>query len=149
MLPTEHKLLIHQTDKDSPIIAAADVSRASEGISTIQFHDPEAACLLEHVHHKHPFTHANTYFTYGGKKYHWKAHSALIEDDTRICLGVLHRINLGGVRHKHGSIVLTHEGLNAKDMVAVTCLVEHARSDEAKLEVHLTIQFIILIDLEA
>lgn len=148
MLHTKHKLLIHQTDQNSPIIAAADLSDASEGICVIEFHNPEAAVRLEHIHHKFPFTHANTYFSFGDKQYHWKAHSALVEDDTRVCLGVVHKAYLGGPRRKHGSIVLTHEGLKLKDMVAVTCLVEHARSDETKLEVHPT-TLVILNALEA
>ena len=145
MLPTERKLLIHQTDQDSPIIAAADLSGASGGICVIQFHNPEAAVRLEHVHHKVPFTHANTYFTFGNKQYHWKGHAALVEDDTSVCLGVNHHFNLGGPRHKLGNIVLTHEGLKAKDMVLVTCLVEQARSDEAKLEVRLPRKLLVLI----
>jgi len=64
----------------------------------------------------------------------WEAHSALVEDDTRVCLGVNHTANIGGSRRKLGSLILTHEGMKAKDMVVVTCLVEHARSDEAKSE---------------
>lgn len=130
-------MLIHQTGQDSPIIAAADLSRASEGICVIEFHNPEAAVRLEHVHHKFPFTHGNTYFSFGDKNYHWKAHSALVEDDTRICLGVHHKANLGGTLHKFGSMILTHEGLKLKDVVVVTGLVEQARSDEARLEVRL------------
>jgi len=145
MFPAEHKLLIHKTDKDSPTVAAVDLSRALEGICVIQFHQPEAAMSVEHVHHKFPFTHANTYFGYGNKNYHWKAHSALVEDDTRICLAVHHRTNLGGHLHKLGSIVLTHEGMKLKDMVLVTGLTEQARSDEAKLEVRIPNKLIILI----
>jgi hypothetical protein len=130
-------LLIHQTDKTSPIIAAADLTGAYGGICVIELHNPEAAVRLEHVHHKFPLSHANTYFSFGDKQYHWKAHSALVEDDTRVCLGVNHTANIGGSRRKLGSLILTHEGMKAKDMVVVTCLVEHARSDEAKSEVRL------------
>jgi len=142
-------MLIHQTDQDSPIIAAADLSRASEGICVIQFHNPEVAVQLEHSHHRFPSVHGNTYFSFGDKKYHWKAHSALVEDDTRICLSVHHKTNIGGTLRKIGSMVLTHEGMKLKDVVAVTGLVEQARSDEAKLEVRLSTNIIVLMSVEA
>jgi hypothetical protein len=133
-------MLIHQGDKKGPVIATADLSRATEGISVVEFIEPQCTVQLDHVHHKLPWTHANTYFTFGGKKYHWKAHAALLEDDTRICLAAYHAINLGGPRRKLASIVLTNEGLKMRELVAVTCLVEQARSDEAKLEVRILSQ---------
>jgi len=137
MLVVEHKMLIHQGDKEGPVIATADLSRATEGISVVEFMEPKSTIQLEHIHHKLPWTHANTYFTFAGKKYHWKAHAALIEDDTRICLAVYHNINLGAIPRKLGSIVLTVEGLKMRDLVVITCLVDKARSDEAKLEVRI------------
>lgn len=137
MLPAEHKMLIHRDDKEGPVIATVDLNRATEGISVIEFKEPQAVVQLKHVHHKLPFTHANTYFTFGGKKYHWKAHAALLEDDTRICLAAHHTINIGGPRRRLGSIVLTSEGLKMRDLVAVTRLAEQARCDEAKLEVRI------------
>ena len=142
-------MLIHQGDKEGPVIATVDLSRATEGISVVEFKEPHVIVQLEHVHHKLPFTHANTYFTFGGKKYHWKAHAALIEDDTRICLAVYHNINPGGTPHKLGSIVLTSEGLKKRDLVAITRLAEQARSDEARLEVRIHNKHDMLISLEA
>ena len=135
-------MLVHKGDKEGPVIATADLSRASEGVSVIEFAEPQSTSQLEHIHHRLPFTHSNTYFTFGGKKYHWKADAALIEDDTRICLAVYHNINLGGIKHKFGSIVFTTEGARARDVVAITHLVEHARSDEAKLEVRIRNKYV-------
>lgn len=141
-------MLIHRDNKEGPVIASVDLNRATEGISVIEFKELQAFVELKHVHHKLPFTHANTYFTFGGKKYHWKAHAALLEDDTRICLAAHHTVNIGGPRHRLGSIVLTSEGLKMRDLVAVTRLAEQARSDEAKLEVCIRNKYI-LIPLEA
>lgn len=134
--------MIHRGDKGGPVIAIADLSQAKEGISVVEFQEPQSVVQLAHVHHRLPLTHSNTYFTFGGKKYHWKAHAALIEDDTRICLAAHHTINLGGPRHRLGSIVLTHEGLKMRDLVAVTLLVERARSDEEKLEVRICTEYV-------
>jgi hypothetical protein len=135
-------MLIHRGDKGGPVIATADLSQAKEGISVIEFQEPQSVVHLAHVRHRLPLTHANTYFTFGGKKYHWKAHAALIEDDTRICLAAHHTINLGGPRHRLGSIVLTNEGMKMRDLVAVTLLVERARSDEEKLEVRICTKYV-------
>ena len=136
-------MLIHQGDKESPVIATADINRATEGICVVEFKEPYAATVqLEHVHHKIPFTHGNTYFTFDGKKYHWKAHSALLEDATRVCLGVCDRTGLGGPRRKLGSIILTYEGSKMRNLVVITCLVEQTRSDEVKLEVFISIKLI-------
>jgi len=135
MLPNEHKILIHKDGKNSPVIATADLHQAKDGHIVVEFTEPQATVQLDHVHHKLPWTHANTYFTFEGKKYHWKAHAALIEDDTKLCVAVFHTVNLGGPRHKHGSIVLAADGPKMRDLAAITRLVDMARSDEAKLEV--------------
>lgn len=57
----------------------------------------------------------------------------MIEDETRICLAVFHTVNLGGPRRKHGSIVITSEGMKMRDLVAVTRLVDMARSDRGEI----------------
>jgi hypothetical protein len=108
MLPHERKILIHKDGKQSPVIATADLHRAKEGHVVIEFTEPKATVQLEHIHHRLPWTHANTYFTFDGKKYHWKAHAALIEDDTKVCVAVFHTVNLGGPRRKHGSMFNCH-----------------------------------------
>lgn len=133
----EHKLLIHKGDGDSPVIATADLSKCTEGLSSIEFIEPQVNIQLEHVHHKLPLTHGNTYFNFGGRQYHWKAHTVLIENDTRVCLALYHTVIYDGPRKALGSIVLTADGsldgMNVQDLVVVTRLVDMARSDEAKL----------------
>jgi len=135
-------MLIHESDKESPVIATADLTRAAEGISVIEFTNPAATVELKHVHHRLPWTHSNTYLTFDGKKYHWKAHAALIEDDTKICLAVFHNVNLGGPRRKLGSIVFTTaEGWKMRDLAAISRLVDMERSDEAKIEVRIPFKY--------
>ena len=141
----QHKLLIHKDGKDSPVIATVDMSQAKEGSLVAEFADPPAKVEMHHVPHKLPWTHSNTYFTYEGKKYHWKAYSALIEDDTRTCIATFHTVNLGGPRRKHGSLVLVHDSTKMRDLAAVTRLAALAQADELKLEVLLPI-FITLLN---
>ena len=126
--------MIHRDGKDSLVIATADLHKAKEGIVVVEFVEPPATVELHHVHHKLPWTHANTYFTYEGKKYHWKAHAALL-DDKKACVAVFHTLNLGGARHKHGSLVVDSNDIKLRDLAAVTRLADMARSDEVKLEV--------------
>jgi hypothetical protein len=83
----------------------------------------------------------NTYFNFGGRQYHWKAHTVLIENDTRVCLALYHTVIYDGPKKALGSIVLTADGsldgMDVQDLVVVTRLVDMARSDEAKLLVHI------------
>lgn len=120
------------------MIATVDLRQAKEGHIIVEFTERHVVVQLEHVHHRFPWTHSNTYFSFGGKKYHWKAHAALIEDDTKVCVAIFHTVNLGGPRRKHGSIVLASDGVELRDLAAVTRLADMARSQEAKLEVRLS-----------
>jgi len=138
MQADQHKLLIHSDGKDSPVIATVDLARAKEGFMVVEFANPPAKVEMHHVPHKLPWTHSNTYFTYEGKKYHWKSFAALLEDDTRTCVATFHTINLGGPRRKHGSLVLVHDSTQMRDMAAVTRLAGLARADEMNLEVCFT-----------
>ena len=126
---------IHEGDKDTPVLATANLSRSTEGITPIQFLSDSTTIEQKHVHHKLCTT-SNTYFTFNGKAYHWKSHAALLEDRTNICLAVFRPIYSSEPRHRIGSIIFTTEEANGlRDMIVITRLVDMARSDEAKLTV--------------
>ncbi len=126
---------IHEGDKTTPILATANLSRSSEGITPIQFIKDSETIEQKHVHHK-LFTTSNTYFNFKGKAYHWKSHAALLEDRTNICLAVFRPIYKSEPRHRIGSVIFTTEQADGlRDMVVITRLVDIARSDEAKLTV--------------
>ena len=72
-------------------------------------------------------------FTVNGNKYHWKGHTALIDDQTRCLLAGFHSKFLETDNHKLGTLVITEDGKNMLDIVVISCLVMQERSDEGRL----------------
>jgi hypothetical protein len=90
---------------------------------------------LQHIESTLPFFHGKNIFEYNGKKCHWKGHTALIEDETRILLGAFHSRFFEGKSHQLGRLVITEDGKQMMDMVVITCLLVQERSDEGKFAV--------------
>lgn len=131
-----HKLTIHRGGKEGPVIATAVQCLEKDGVTEIHMFEPlETTVCIEHVHRRLPFFHGKTSFTFGGKNYHWKGHSALIEDDSGILLAALHATILVADYHKLGTLIVVQAGQKLLDLVVVSCLVMLERSDEGKLAV--------------
>src|SRR5438045_445587 len=87
----DHKLAIHRGDKTGPVIATTGVlNRDKEGVTEVYFNDGPSPVTLEHTHHKLFHIHGKTAFTYNGKKYHWKGHTGLVDDETNTLQAIFH-----------------------------------------------------------
>ena len=131
--------MIHQGDKSGPVIADATQCLLTSGATDIQLFVGTGKHVIQfqHRHHYLPFFHGKSFFEWEGKKYHWKGHTALIEDDTGILIAALHTRFLDDPQ-RLGTLVITYDGLerNMADLVVVTCLVMQERSEEGRLSVH-------------
>jgi hypothetical protein len=104
-----------------------------DGITEISITEPEATIQLQHVHGLLPFFHGKTLFEVGGKKYHWKGQTAMIDDQTGSLLAGFHARCLETDSHKLGKLVVTEEGQKMLDLVVIGCLVLQERSAEGRL----------------
>jgi hypothetical protein len=124
---------IYKGDKQGPLIATAKQCMDRDGITEIRLTEPEQTIHLEHVHGLLPFFHGKTLFEVGGKKYHWKGQTALIDDQTGSLLAGFHARFLETDSHELGKLVVTEEGQKMLDLVVIGCLVLQERSDEGRL----------------
>lgn len=131
----ESNVIIHRGDKDGPVIATATQCLGQNGVTDIQFTESGPTIRLEHVHSVLPFFHGKTFLTVGEKKYHWKGHTALIDDETGVMLAAFHATFLETEYHKLGRLVITKEGKELIDVVVCSCLVQQERSEEGTLAV--------------
>lgn len=90
---------------------------------------------MEHVHSYLPLFHGKHTFEYNGKKYHWKGHTALIDDETGVLIAALNTRFLESNPHKIGTLVVTLDGKSMMDIAVITCLVMQERSEEGRLAV--------------
>jgi hypothetical protein len=114
------------------VIATGKPCLDKDGVTDITLIEPAFTIQLEHVHHKLPSIHGKTSFTYDGKKYHWKGHTALVEEETGKLLAAFHPKFLNLHFQKLGNLIITAEGEKLLDIVVTTCLVVQERSDEHK-----------------
>jgi len=87
--------------------------------------------------------HGKSSFEYQGKKYHWKGHTALVDDETGVLLAASKSKLLDFHWHKLGNLIVTKEGQKVLDLVIVTGLVEQERSDEHKQSVESSLLFFV------
>jgi hypothetical protein len=129
----EHNVTIHAGDRSCPVIAIAKQCLAQDGVTDIHFTVSGDTVRLEHVHRLLPFFHGKTLFEVGGKKYHWKGQTALLDDQTGQLLAGFHATYLETDYHRLGNLVVTEEGKKTLDLVVISALVLQERSDEGKL----------------
>jgi hypothetical protein len=135
-----HYLTIHKGDLFGPIIASApQVFIGKDGTTVVLLtrSTGKEKIELEHMHHTLPLFHGNTFFQVGDKKVHWKGQSALVEDQTGVCLAVFKPKFFETKTRKLGTLLVTAHGLGFIDMIVISALVEQERLDEAELEVDL------------
>ena len=129
----EHNVTIHKGDKSGPVLATASQCLAKDGVTDIHLTSPKETIQMEHVHRLLPFFHGKTLFTVNGKKYHWKGHTMLINDQTGFAFAGFHPRFLEPNFHKLGTLIVMGDGKNMLDIVVISCLVLQERSDEGKL----------------
>jgi hypothetical protein len=130
-----YQITVHRGGKDGPVIATANQCLEKEGVTDIHFVDAKCTVCMEHAHSHLPFFHGKHSFTYKDTKYHWKGHTALIDDQSGVLLAALHTRYLEPDPHKLGTIDITPDGRSLMDVVVITCLVMQERSEEGRLSV--------------
>jgi len=128
----EIRLNIHKGSLAGPVIATAIHSRAKNGVTEIKLTQNNQVLLLTHVH---GLFSGKTFFELGGKKFHWKGQSALVEDDTGVCLAVYKAKRFESKNRQLGTLLVTAHGLQYVDAIVSSALVEQERTDEAEYEV--------------
>jgi hypothetical protein len=101
------------------------------GMTEIKLTQNSQTLLLTHVD---GFFSGKTFFEIGGKKVHWKGQSALIEDDTGVCLAVYKAKRFESKNRKLGTLLITAHGLQYVDAIVSSALIEQQRTDEAEYE---------------
>ena len=132
---SDRKIIIHRGGKTGPVIATGSVCSDKEGTTEVQSQDDVSMITLEHVHHDLLHTHGKTSFTYNGKRYHWKGHTGLVDDETNTLLAIFHSSWFGLNWTKIGRLEITVDGQKMTDVVVVTALIVQERSDEEKQSV--------------
>jgi len=112
------------------VIATGDPCLEKEGVTDIHFMDPKVTISFQHVRHTVPFLHNKNRFTYNGKKYHWKDHHELVEEDANLLLATFHPSWLEGQGHRIGELAIKGDGQDLRDIAVVTSLVVQERADE-------------------
>ena len=128
----DHKLTIHRGDKTGPVIATTGgINPAKKGVTEVHVQGESNPIILEHVHREFLHIHGKTMFTYNGKKYHWKGHTGLVDDETDTLIALFHSSWFDLNWNKVGRLEITSEGKNLLDVAVITALIVHERSDEA------------------
>ena len=130
----DHKLVIHRGENTGPVIATTGGlnSAKEDGVTEVYVTDDSDPITLKHVHHEFFHVHGKTMFTYNGKKYHWKGHTGLVDDETDTLLAIFHSSWFDLNWNKVGRLEITSEGKKTLDLVVITALIVQERSDEQK-----------------
>lgn len=103
-----------------------------EGATEVHFEDDAKVITLQHVKHAPLHIHGKTGFLYGEKKYHWKGHTALVDDEHGTLLAVFYSSWFDLSWKKLGRLEVTTDGQKMLDVAVVTALIVQERSDEEK-----------------
>jgi hypothetical protein len=118
-------------EKHGPTLATASQCLEKEGVTDIHFQG--STICFEHTSVLH-FFQGKHCFVYNGKKYHWKGHTALIDDESGVLLAAMHTRFMEN-QDRLGTLVITPDGRDIMDIAVITCLVMHERSEEGRRSV--------------
>jgi hypothetical protein len=127
----DHGITIHRGSKTGLVIATGVLCREKEGVTQVQFPGAATSIDLQHVSHD-IFSHGKTGFTYADKKYHWKGHTGLVDDETDKLLAIFHSSWFDRNYSKVGKLEVTSDGQKVLDVAVITALIVQERSDEEK-----------------
>ena len=108
------------------------------GDTDIAFTDPSKTTVcLEHEHYEFPVMRTVTRFTVDGVKYHWRGHEELVADNSKAVLASISQAwpMAEDVEHKVNRLVITADGQDMIDVVAVTALIVHKGGEEHYIKV--------------
>jgi hypothetical protein len=125
-------LTIYKGSLDGLVIATAIHSGGKNGMTKIELTQTNQTLLMTHVH---GFFSSKTFFEIDGKKCHWIRQSALVEDDTGVCLAVYKAKRFESKNRKLGTLLVTVHGLQYIDVIVSSALVQQERNDEVEHEV--------------
>jgi Family of unknown function (DUF6593) len=125
----DHTVTIHKGGKDGPVLATA-TPPDKDGNTEILIPGSGTVIALTHVKPAFLHIHPKTEFTYLGKKYHWKGHTGLVEDETGTLLAIYHSSWFNRNWLKVGRLEVTYAGQKSLDMCVITGLIVQERSDE-------------------
>jgi hypothetical protein len=121
------KLIFHRGGKDGPVVATADPCPQHKYETDIHFVEPKLTIPLKHKHKNHHFICTN-------KKFHWKGHSDLVEDDTHAVVANFEPSWFEGNREKIG-LLDVGKAPDMHEVVVVTAMVVQERDEEFKSKV--------------
>jgi len=113
----------HSPKTSSPL-ASTTPSTSSSAATTV---------TLTHVHHHFPSSlHGKTSFTFNNKKYHWLAHTQLVEEATGDLVARFEPTWFEGKGHKIGRLEVMECGMGLLQVVVFSALVVQERTDDHK-----------------
>jgi len=95
-----------------------------------------------HVPHHINLTAVKSTFTVNGKKYHWKDHIELVEDESNVIVATFVPAWIEDYGHRLGKLVIKSDARNMMDMVVITLLVLQERADEDTVSVRVFLRII-------
>jgi len=128
-------LTIHRDGKDGVVLATGEACQQNEGETDIHFKESNLTIQLVHRHHKLPSLYSKSSFEANGKKYYWKGHNQLYEVDKDVVIATFHPTWLEGTGHLIGTMDISKEYEGMQDIIVITVLVVHERSDEHRMSV--------------
>ena len=132
----EQTITVHRGDKDGPVLATGKPCLTESGATDIHMNtDPPFTVHFQHSSSLLPFFHGKTTFNFEGNRYHWKGHTALIDDDSGVLQAAFDAKLFEHEPDHLGKLVVSYDGQKMLDLVVISCLLVQERSDEGKLSV--------------
>ena len=131
MLP-DHKIVVHRGPKTGPVLATGLLCPNKEGVTEVHVEGDTGVITLEHVKHAPLHIHGKTEFSYDGKKYRWKGHTVLVDDEHSTLLAIFYSSWFDLNWNKVGRLEVTTDGQKMLDIAVITALIVQERSDEEK-----------------
>jgi hypothetical protein len=128
---------LHRGGKTDEVIATAVPCLEREGYTDIHFTQPRKLTLsFNHEFFDLPFFHSKHRFAANGKKYFWKGHTELVEEEHDVLCATFTPSWLEDKGHRIGQLVVTGDGKDIMDIIVFTALIVQERTDEYKASVN-------------
>jgi len=111
---------VHRGDKSGPIIATSPYSQEKYSTTEIELVELGASVPVQYKRPSFRFSQGSTNFELEGKRYSWRKHTKLIEEETGTVLAVFHPLRSSA---HVGSIYITAAGERRKELGIITALV--------------------------
>ena len=127
---------MHRGGKRDEVIATAVPCLEREGYTDIHFSKPEKLTIsFNHEFFDLPFFYSKHYFTANGRKYYWKGHTELVEEEHDVLCATFTPSWIEDKGHRIGQLVIKSDGKEIMDVIVFTQLIVQERTDEYKASV--------------